>query len=609
MKLSLIPILAAFGLSLAAAPWTWRAPLSTSNTFYDGIYTSTSYVLIGSNGTLLRSTDGSNWSIQWMGTKNGPDRITSNGTTLVASGIGHLSDGMLYYSTDDGLTWSAATFPTGVPYVGPSAWNGTEFLAIGYYNKSLHSTNGINWTAGAINQRTCTITTDLDWNGTQWQATCTNGAIIVSADGDNWTAVSSTNTNQLTALATHAGMSVAVGDSGTILTTANGTAWSLQSFPTKTSLRNVAWLNNNWQAVGYDSTLYTSPDGNTWTASVKYPDIPEAIFGKSDTSYVAGFRGMLTQRVGSSTPVTLYPTEKHTLHDIVWTGSEFITVGDSGIIQRSTNGVDWSVSSSGITTTLNCVVWTGSKLYAGGREALLTSIDHGITWTPISIPETFIVDLAWNGTDLVGLGLSGTVWKSTDGSVWSYSNAYLSSGQTIDKIAWTGSLFVVSNTLGNIYTTPDAANWPTMYKHSFAPEWFTNITTHGDSVIVTGSDSLVALSKDGGATWDSLKATTWLGVENLAWVNDRYLGAGSYGRTIFSQDLIHWTALTTNVSHDLNAFAVGNGRIVAVGSYGTIVTMELSSLQAIPVLTQHMQPNHVLMTPPNAHYDLLGRLR
>lgn len=70
------------------------------------------------------------------------------------------------------------------------------------------------------------------------------------------------------------------------------------------------------------------------------------------------------------------------LKDIVWTGAEYVAVGGSGRVVRSTDGVTWSVQPTPYTQTLfatdpynmNAAVWTGSRIVVvGDRNLVATS--------------------------------------------------------------------------------------------------------------------------------------------------------------------------------------------------------------------------------------------
>ena len=67
------------------------------------------------------------------------------------------------------------------------------------------------------------------------------------------------------------------------------------------------------------------------------------------------------------------PTESG-LFGIVWSGTQFVGVGSSGMIRTSPNGVPWTAQNSGTAESLLNVAWSGTQFTAvGNNGAILTS--------------------------------------------------------------------------------------------------------------------------------------------------------------------------------------------------------------------------------------------
>ncbi len=326
---------------------------------YGTPYSIGTFVAVGSNGTILYSTNGTNWTKITSGTSLYLDRVTWSGSQFVAVG----QDGIILTSPD-GSTWTHQTSDTN-QFLWGVAWSGTRFAAVGLNGVITSSPNGVTWT------RTSSATTDninsVAWSGTEFAAVGDGGTVLTSPTGSAWTLESSgttTNLNGVAALGTTQGLQfVAVGNGGTIITSpiVSSPTWTTQTSGISNSLYGIA---SNWfpkqplpgsplyVAVGVGGTIITSTDGVNWAT----PAPP-----------------------GSGTT--------NTLNGIAWSGTEFVAVGDSGtIITSSDNGATWQIPTfvppALGTNNLNSIAWSGTEFVAAVADgSYLTAGSDGSTWT------------------------------------------------------------------------------------------------------------------------------------------------------------------------------------------------------------------------------------
>jgi hypothetical protein len=108
------------------------------------------------------------------------------------------------------------------------------------------------------------------------------------------------------------------------------------------------------------------------------------------------------------------------LQVLIWTGSLYVAVGNSGAIVTSPDAVTWTSRASGTTNQLVDVIWTGSQFVAVGALGTILTSPDGITWTSrTSNTANSLSQVASNGTTLVAAGASGTLLTSPDGITWS----------------------------------------------------------------------------------------------------------------------------------------------------------------------------------------------
>jgi hypothetical protein len=186
------------------------APAGTTNDLAGVCIYSNKFYLVGGNGTLLNSPDGTNWT-----------KLTS-GTTNYLSGIATYTNGLLVLTGNEG---TVLTSPDGIIWTkrasGTTNWlyrlrcvNG-RLLALGENGSMLTSTNGTNWAnipTGVTNwlndaimvSNTCYVV------GNQ-------GVVLTSTNFVNWTNIGTITTKSLEGTATQNGQLVVVGFEGTIL--------------------------------------------------------------------------------------------------------------------------------------------------------------------------------------------------------------------------------------------------------------------------------------------------------------------------------------------------------------------------------------------------------
>jgi len=97
---------------------------------------------------------------------------------------------------------------------------------------------------------------------------------------------------------------------------------------------------------------------------------------------VVGAAGtVLTSADSGASWVARTAVTSFTLNDVVWTGTEFVAVGGSGHVVRSTNGIDWTAPATPYTQTLfgtdpfnlRGAVWTGSRIVVVGERDLVAT--------------------------------------------------------------------------------------------------------------------------------------------------------------------------------------------------------------------------------------------
>lgn len=274
------------------------------------------------------------------------------------------------------------------PALNGVAWSGTQFVVVGSGGTIFTSPDGISWTLRGSSPLfySGVNLNDVIWSGTQFVAVAgdTTGSISTSPDGIAWTLRNPVPTLPLFGIAWSGGQFVAVG-TNTILSSPDGITWTTRTPATGYySLNSVIWSGTQFVAVGMGGAILSSPDGITWTT-----------------------------RISSTTS---------TLNDITWSGSQFVAAGGdnttySATILTSPDGVTWTLQPSPTSyftnDFLNRVIWTGTQFVATGFSGVIFTSPDGVTWTQQASGVTNpLYGIAWSGTQLVMTGMYDTVLTS-----------------------------------------------------------------------------------------------------------------------------------------------------------------------------------------------------
>lgn len=130
------------------------------------------------------------------------------------------------------------------------------------------------------------------------------------------------------------------------------------------------------------STLTISGNPNL-NASALDEQVPLALFFGTT---VAGSNSVtnLSNFVNQGPPVLRLPD----LRDVVWTGTQFIVVGDYGALLTSANGTTWTPRNIATGRDLLAVGISGSQFMAAGEDGIILRSTDGASWTEVRRPDS-----------------------------------------------------------------------------------------------------------------------------------------------------------------------------------------------------------------------------
>ena len=552
----------------AACQWAWEGPLPTGHTLTAVASVDDALIAVGEHGTVAISTDGGlQWTVRSL-TADDLHGIASNGTQVVAVGEGGL---VASWTRDFG--WRQQR-------VGEhDLWDVTvargSWVAVGAAGTSIRSDDGQRWQTGTPAGRQPLYAVTL--HSGQLVAVGGGGVVATSDDGLSWTMSDSEVAVPLFAVTSYDDQLVAAGLLGTTVTSHDGVTWFTVDVPTLSALRDLhTGPDGRLYAVSSDGAYVTS-DAVFWEREPTGDATPRGLLGAvssrdgliavgelglisyrdrsgewrqlshGSTAWWSGFAASTRRAVlvgenpgGDGGVIAIAePTGRiwqvaarleHGVNDVVWTGSQFIAVGDHGTIWLSPDGLDWSPpeTTPRRIAPLAAIVWTDRGAVAvGGGGTVLTSAT-GAEWVRQQLDVIGTLhDVAWNGDRLVAVGDNGTIISSDDGTSWQRHR----SGTPVPLFAITigSNGFVATGGTGVILTSTDGTVFSTILTDS--TETLRSVTWNGTTYTAVGDWGTFLTSSDG-QLWSATELPTDRTLQLVTDTGDGILVAGWYGAVL-----------------------------------------------------------------------------
>ncbi len=315
-----------------------------------------------------------------------------------------------------------------------------------------------------------------------------------------------------------------------------------------------------------------SSGGNPSFSSLTLPNIPSSILDTDANGLVGGVpfgsSGSVLQMTG---------TGGAEIDQTVWTGVRFITVGGSGSIYTSSDGLtDWTARASTSTAQLLAVCWSGTLAVAVGIGGKVVTSPDGVTWTTrTSGTANNLASVTWDGTNFIAVGSVQTVITSPDGITW--TTRTFGTTVAIRGVASTTTLAVAVCAGGTIKTSTDhGVTWTLRTSGVSTTLWKVAVNALGTLWVAVGdpTSSLgVILTSPDGTTWTSRTSGAGnIAIENATFANSLWMAVGDGGYLATSSNGTTWTVQTSNTTSNLYGLAFGASIWLAVGASGTKIT-------------------------------------
>jgi len=521
--------------------WHWRNPLPQGNALHNVVFLNGAYIALGELGTVLLSSDGTNWVRQPSGTTfNLRDCAYGSGKYVLVGDFGTI------LTSTDAVSWTPQYASTFFSLYGVTYADG-QFVAVGEQAVILTSPDGITWTQRSSGNWKLF---DVMHAGGLFVAAGGNtptantprvGVLLTSPDAKVWTIRVLTADSPFFSLAFGAGKYAAIArdnlysDSVALWTSVNGTNWQtsvvsgLYSESASISHGNGSWLiatANTYEPYSGNGMILTSADLLDWTVvASNVPPVNSVVFGNGRVVSACANGTFLISSNGSSwsspwPPSSLGPY----FRDLEYVNGAFCEVAYDQL-SFSADGVLWT-NSMALTNTGNFLSITyGKGLYVAGSE-------------------------------------SRTVWISSDGVNWTNPAPGLSVQPYVGDVAvaYGNGVFVgAAGYAADIITSPDGTNWTAqqLYTNAFGSVYFRDIA-FGNGRFVAVSEAAIATSSDG-TNW--LFDASYHGLQSVACGKGIFVAVG-YGVVSTSVDGTNWVHRNDAGLGPLTDVAFGDGFFV-----------------------------------------------
>jgi hypothetical protein len=470
----------------------------------DIIWDGKQFIAIGaqnSYGIIMTSPDGITWTTRISETVEGFNSIIYNGNIYVVVGLRAI------YTSDDAIVWTKVQNVLDKP-INDIAWNGEKFIAVSFNGNILTSVNGTQWTVESIKDATFYR---VIWDGKQFVTSCSNGVIFTSTDGVSWTRNTVDKKINYFHFIYHEGQYIAL-DGEKILSSEDLLNWTINNtFGIRGNLYSMAYNGKIFVVGGDYGTILTSTDGESWS---------------------------------SREPLT-----EESIGKVSWDGKRFVAKTTKKVFV-STDGENWIEENSSPLVRFS-IIANNEKLSVAidGSNSVYRSAD-GLEWEHvdkiIKDEEVRFKDLFWDGSRFILVGnignednyyfgdlnaTKGIIATSLDGIEWTYKIFDDVTG--FESAVYKGKKYIASG--GNIYELTDLDSLTIVKSIEQFP--FSSVLWDEDNLfaISNGSGKESLFTSEDGKTWTPIAVSYGSHLYKLEFYRDRYFALGANGTMIIGK--------------------------------------------------------------------------
>jgi len=325
--------------------------------------------------------------------------------------------------------------------------------------------------------------TDIVYSGTKYIITTNdnNAPMLESTDGVTWTVndnISSLTTEPINSIMYYNGKFVAAGED--VYTSTDGTNWSITANFTSTQ----PVVMNETKRITLGATNYYTVVGSSYIVSGSlYVPFPIFLYSTNATTWTGSL-----------------PDSRYMNYSVACDGTNIVTVGENGIISRSTDLINWYGVNETFAFSINV---PGNYLNVTSTAGMQVgdSVRFSEAFDVINTTTTYTISNILSSTQVQ----LTSVTFLTSPTVSSYMYLYPQTSN-LNSVYFANGKFVAVGDLylgeGLIKTSTNSTNWTIV--SSNVPHNLNSVTYDAtNSVwIIVGDNNVILTSSDNGVTWD-----------------------------------------------------------------------------------------------------------
>lgn len=590
-------------------PWNWQNPTPNGSTLRSVTFLDANTVIVvGDNGAAVRSN---NAGLSWINidTATGHYLHDVSFADPLKGWIGS-QQGLVFTTSDGGITWSPMTGPSTVDLADVSMLNAHSTVITSADQIFLTGDGGTTWQAHSYPQNMYVgdhWAFDLDRivvvGAISINASYPTAQIYLTTDGGmTWTSqFAGSFQTDLRSISFSDDMNgTAVGWPGNVVHTIDGgMTWSIQTVPTQQSLNSVVQLDPMRAiAVGEGGrVIHTSDGGNTWVASItNTARALSSVASNGSVTLAVGEYGTILRSTDDGASWQQISTSfTYSGFQSIWfvDAMHGTAVGEAGQIFRTHDGgLSWTPQSSGLTSALYDVRFTdlNNGTIVGNDGYILRTVDGGSTWTRRSRDTNLpLYAVAFDGPTTGYIGGTGSLFYKTidGGATWTKLTNAPNTGYS--DIATSAGIVTMACGSRNIVRTVDGGATFTV----MVLPWTTRMNAlyffDANTGVAVGESGTIVRTTDGGATWTRFLTGSTRAFAAVSFGSPLIgTAVGDQGEIRFTTDggvTWKWQFSGAPALGDVQMTALDTGTIV--GSQGLILRMEPQA--PVPVLISSFQ--------------------
>jgi hypothetical protein len=224
-------------------------------------YADGKFVAVGQGGTVIRSSDGTNWTRRLSNTTSDLyDLVFRNGSWVAVGDAGKI------VTSSDTSVFSLRSSGTEVPIFGIT-YGANQFVAVGKDGLILNSANGTDWSANGTDEARDLYS--VAYGNNRFIAVGTNGIVHVSTNAVQWQATTIPNVTAFRRVTFGNGYFVALTSTNNMLfASKDGFNWSSAQI-SDVNLYGLDFSDNELWLTGEKSTIYKTSLGHAFAPTLR----------------------------------------------------------------------------------------------------------------------------------------------------------------------------------------------------------------------------------------------------------------------------------------------------------------------------------------------------